>query len=152
MEARKVMRYLSKALVVAVGLFSIGVLSSSVSANNLLEGSFKLERPIQWKSTVLPAGDYTFKMTRTQTDTNMLAVRGQKKSMDILIFAQSACEKCKSGELQLDVQGGTRVVTSLELPGFHVDFNSRQSPAQREQQMTKAHAASEQVAVHVDSN
>lgn len=146
------MRYLSKALVVAIGLFSIGVLSSSVSANNLMVGSFRLERPIQWKNTVLPAGDYTFKMTHTQTDTNLLAVRGQKKAMDILIFAQSACETCKSGELQLDVQGGTRVVTSLDLPGFHVDFNSHQSPSQREQQISKAHAASEQVAVHVDSN
>jgi hypothetical protein len=145
------MRNLSKALMVAVGLLAIGVSSSSVLAKNLLVGSFTLSQPIKWKNTMLPAGNYTFKLARTQTDTNLLSVHGKNKALDIMIFAQSACETCKKGALQLETQGSTRVVTSLDLPGFHVDFNGRRSPAEREE-MGKATTPSEQIAVHVDSN
>jgi hypothetical protein len=145
------MRNLSKALIVAVGLLAIGISSSSVQAKNLLVGSFTLSQPIQWKNTMLPAGNYTFKLARTQTDTNLLSVHGKNKALDIMIFAQSACETCKKGALQLEMQGSTRVVTSLDLPGFHVDFNGRRSPAEREE-MGKATTPSEQIAVHVDSN
>lgn len=146
------MRSFSKALLVAAGLFSIGVMTSSVRANDVLAGSFTLSQPTQWKNTVLPAGDYTFKLARTQTDTNRLSVRGKNKAMDMLVFAQSACETCRAGALELAVQGNNRVVTSLELPGFHVNFKSGQTGAQREQQMGKAPARSEQVAVHLDGN
>ena len=100
---------------------------------------------------MLPAGDYTFKLSRTQTDTNRLSIHGKQKAMDMLVFAQSACETCRNGALELAVNGNNRVVTSLELPGFHVDFKSLNG-AQREQQMGKAPARSEQVAVHIDGN
>jgi hypothetical protein len=147
------MRNISKALLVAVGLLSIGIFSSSsVSANSELVGSFTLARPIQWKNTMLPAGNYTFRLARTQTDSNLLKVRGEKRALDIMVFAQSACETCKSGALNLAMRGGNRVVTSLELPGFHVDFNGSQSPAESERQMGKVSTPAEQVAVHVDSN
>ncbi len=145
------MRSLSKALLVAAGLFSIGVLSSSVSANNLLVGNFTLSQPTQWKNTVLPAGDYSFKLARTQSDANRLSVRGKDKALEILVFAQSACETCRNGDLQVAVQGDNRVVTSMELPGFRMDFKSSTSNAQQEQ-MGKAPSHSEQVAVHVASN
>jgi hypothetical protein len=146
------MRYVSKALLVAAGLFSIGMMTSSVRANNMLAGSFTLSQPTQWKNTVLPAGDYTFKLSRTQTDTNRLSIHGKQKAMDMLVFAQSACETCRNGALELAVNGNNRVVTSLELPGFHVEFKSGQNGAQREQQLSKAPARSEQVAVHIDGN
>jgi hypothetical protein len=143
------MRKISKALLVAVGLLSIGIFSSSsVSANNELVGSFTLAHPIQWKNTTLPAGNYTLRMVRTQTDTNLLKVRGEKRALDIMVFAQSACETCRNGALNLD----NRVVTSLELPGFHVNFNGSRSAAETEKQMGKVSTPAEQVAVHVDSN
>jgi hypothetical protein len=145
------MRNLSKALVIAAGLLAIGVSSTSVLAKNLLVGSFTLAQPIQWKNTMLPAGDYTFRLARTQTDTNILKVQGKNKALDIMVFAQSACETCKKGAIQLDMQAGMRVVTSLELPGFHVDFNGKHTPAQQEE-MGKNATPSEQIAVHVDSN
>ena len=50
--------------------------------------------------------------------------------------------------MKVAVQDDNRVVTSMDLPGFHVNFNNRQSAAQREQ-LVKTPAASEQVAVHV---
>jgi hypothetical protein len=146
------MRHLCKALVIAVGLFAIGVSSSSVSAKTLMAGTFTLTHPTQWKNTMLPAGNYTFKLAGTQTDTNVLSVRGANQTLDMLVFAQSACETCRNGALKVAVEGDNRVVTSLDLPGFHVDFKGRQSAAETEKQLAKAHASSEQVAVHVDSN
>ena len=145
------MRFLSKVFVVAVGLLAIGLVSSSVGAKTLLVGTFKLDHPTQWKNAILPAGDYTIKLAGTQTDTNLLTVRGAKKTMDIMIFAQSACETCRSSALKVAVQGENRAVTSLDLPGFHVDFNARQSTAQREES-SKVPASMEQVAVHVNQN
>jgi hypothetical protein len=146
------MRNLSKALVVAVGLFSIGVSSSSVLANNALVGSFTLSESTQWKNTTLPAGKYTFKMARLKDDVNQLSVSGKNKNMNILVYAQSECEACRKGALQVEVQGDNRVVTSMELPGYHMNFNGNKSAAEREKQMSKAPVSSEQIAVHVDSN
>ena len=145
------MRNLSKALVIAVGLFAIGVSSTAVLANTLLAGSFTIAQPIQWKNKTLPPGNYTFKLARTQTDTNILKVHGKNQALDMLVFAQSACESCKKGAIQLEMQAGARVVTSMELPGFHVDFNGNHTPAQREE-MGKNATSSEQIAVHVDPN
>jgi len=144
------MRFLSKTLVVAVGLFAIGVSSTSLSAKTLLAGSFTLQHPTQWKNTVLPAGSYTFRLAGTQTDTNVLSVRGGNKDLEIMVFAQSACEKCRSGALMVAVQGDNRVVTSLNLPGFHMDFKASRSAAQKEEQSHKASAPTEQVAVHIN--
>ena len=146
------MRYLSKVFVVAVGLLTIGVLSSSVRANNVMIGTFTLAHPTQWNNTVLPAGDYTFKLGRTQAGTNLLSVRGAKQDLDVLIFAQSACETCRSSALKVMLQGENRVVTSLDLPGFHVKYKVHESAAERGEQLVKTPAPSEQVAVHVDPN
>src|SRR5579872_5433071 len=126
-EVRNQMSYLSRVLVVAVGLLAIGGISSSVRANDILVGSFTLNHPTQWNKTVLPAGTYKFKLVRTQTDANMLVVTGEKQSMDIYVFAQSACETCRSAGLTIEVKGDHRAITSLRLPGFHVDFSARGS-------------------------
>jgi hypothetical protein len=146
------MRFLSKAFVVAVGLLAIGLLSSSVFANDVLVGKFTLPHPTQWNNSVLPAGDYTFRMARTQTNTDMLSVRGAKETLDILVFAQSACETCRSASLNLAVRNDDRVVTSLDLPGFHVNFKAHESAAERKEQLAKTPMPSEQVAVHVSTN
>jgi hypothetical protein len=150
-EGQKFMRFLSKIFVIAVGLLAIGLVSSSVGAKTLLVGTFKLSHPTQWKNATLPAGEYTFKLAGTQTDTNLLTVRGAKKTVDIMIFAQSACETCQSSALKIAVQGDNRAVTSLDLPGYHVDFKTRQSTAEREES-SKVPASTEQVAVHVNPN
>jgi hypothetical protein len=146
------MRFLPKVFAVAAGLLAIGVSSSSVNAKTLMAGTFTLAHPTQWKNTVLPAGNYTFRLAGTQTDTNMLSVRGTNQTLEILVFAQSACETCRTSALNIAVQGDNRAVTSLDLPGFHVDFKGRQSAAKTEKQLAKLHGSSDQVAVHVDSN
>lgn len=144
------MRHLFKVFVVAVGLLSIGVLSSSVSAKTLIVGTFTLSHPTQWRNTMLPAGNYTFRMTPTQTDNNLLSIQGAKKTLDFFVFEQSACATCQNGALKVAVQGDNRVVTSMDLPGYHVEFKDRRSKAAREEQSRKAPAPSEQVAVHID--
>lgn len=146
------MRTLSKAFVIAVGLLVIGVLSSSVNANGVMIGSFTLPHPTQWNNTVLPAGDYTFTLARGQADTKVLSVHGAKLALSILIFAQSACETCTNGALKVAVQDDNRAVTSLDLPGYHLNFKVRQSAAGRGEQLAKTPMPSEQVAVHVSTN
>jgi hypothetical protein len=146
------MRNLSKALVIAAGLLSIGMYSSTVRANSALAGNFTLAHATRWKNTVLPAGEYRFTMVRTQTDANRLVVHGKNQSFVTVIFAQSACESCKAGALTLNVEGDNRSVTTLELPGYHLDFNTPQLKSVRREEASKARTNSEQVAVHVDSN
>ena len=148
------MRNPCKTLVVTAVLLAAGVFSSSsIRANTLLAGSFTLDHATQWKGTVLPPGSYTFKLARTQNDTNVLEVKGNKKALDILVFAQYACATCQNGELNVAVNGDNRVVTALELPGFHMNFQPSRLSAAEERQLAKSPApASEKVAVNVNPN
>src|ERR1700730_1353212 len=109
------MRNLLKTVVVTVGLLYIGVLSSSVRANNneRLIGSFTLAHPTQWNNATLPAGDYTFSMTRGLGDTNVLSVHGSQQAFSMFL-PQSACETCRNAALKVAVQNDNRVVTSME--------------------------------------
>jgi hypothetical protein len=142
------MRYLSKALVVAIGLLAIGALSSSVRADNSLMGKFTLHHPAKWNNTVLPAGDYT--LSRAQTNANLLLVRGEQQALQVFIYSKSDCKTCQSGSLNLVVQGDNRFVTSLDMAGFHMNFKVRQSPSERGEELSKVPAPSEQVAIHLD--
>jgi hypothetical protein len=144
------MRYLSKAFVVAIGLLAIGALSSSVSvrADNSLIGKFTLHHPAKWNNTLLPAGDYT--LSRAQTNTNLLLVRGEQQTLHVLISGKSDCKTCQTSSLNLAVLGDNRVVTSLDLAGFRLNFKVRQSPAETGEEFGKIPSPSEQVAVHVN--
>ena len=146
-EAKTPMRTLSKALVIVVGLLAIGVLSSSVFANSLMVGTFKLSHATQWNGTLLPAGDYQFKLTRTQTDVSMLTISGEKQTLNVMVFAQSACETCKTEALKMTVQGDNRIVTAMDLPGYHLEFKApRTESAGKEDTSPWV----EQVSVHVN--
>ena len=144
------MRTLSRALVVAVGLLSIGMLSSSAYANTLMSGTFTLNRPTQWNGAMLPAGEYQFKMTTGQTDANTLVITGGKQTLSLLVYAHNACESCKTVTLKMTVQGDSRVVTSMDLPGFHLDFKK---PRMENAQEASADTSSwvEQISAQVDS-
>ena len=144
------MRYLSKAFAVAVCLLAIGLSSSPAPAADVMTGKFTLAHATRWNGTILPAGEYTFRVARTMTDADVLKVRGANRTMDLYIFNESTCEKCRHASLNLAVQNDSRVVTSLELPGFHVNFKDRQSGEEMAKNPTKP--SSEQVAVDVDRN
>jgi hypothetical protein len=146
------MRFVSKGLALAMGLLTVGVLSSGVRADDVMVGSFKLPHTTSWRGMTLPAGDYEFKLARTQSDARMLTVQGSKQTLAVLVFAQDTCQTCRKSELTLDVNGESRVVSSLELPGYHVDFKRSWTKMEREQQARKSPASPEQVAVQVNSN
>ena len=145
------MRYASKALLVAMGLLAVSLMSSGVRADDMVVGTFKLPHATAWKSTMLPAGEYTYKLARTHSsDTRVLTVEGSKHTLNVLVFVEAACQSCRKGELTLSVNGDDRVVTAMELPGYHVDFKSSWSNAQREEMARKSMKHSEQVAVQVN--
>jgi|SRR5579863_1709241 hypothetical protein len=145
------MRSLPKVLVVMFGLFALVFSGVAVRANNLREGSFTLQHPTEWNNTVLPAGDYTFEVARTQTNAKLLVVHGAKQSLNVLIYGESACMTCRNSSLNLEVHGNNRAVSSMELSGFHVNFKLKQSAREKEE-MSKIPASNEQVAVQTDSN
>ena len=145
------MRSLPKVLVVMFGLFALVFSGVAVRANNLREGSFTLQHPTEWNNTVLPAGDYTFEVARTQTNAKLLVVHGAKRSLNVLIYGESACMTCRNSSLNLEVHGNNRAVSSMELSGFHVNFKLKQSAREKEE-MSKIPASNEQVAVQTDSN
>jgi hypothetical protein len=144
------MRNLSKAFAVAVCLLAIGLSSSPAPAADVMTGKFTLPHATRWNDTILPAGDYSFRVARTMTNADVLKVRGANRAVDLYMFNESVCEKCRNASLNLAVQNDSRVVTSLELPGFHVDFKGRQSGQEMVKNPSKH--ASEQVAVDVDRN
>jgi len=154
------MRSLSKTFVVTVGLLLIGVLSSSVRANELpkmvgndkVMGSFTLAHPTQWNNTMLPAGDYTFSVNRGMADTNVLSVQGAKQGFTMFFSSQSACKTCTTTALRVAVQDDNRVVTSLDLPGFHVNFNNHQSAHDQREQLVKTPTMPQQIATRVAAN
>jgi hypothetical protein len=88
----------------------------------------------------------------------MLVVQGATQTIQFLVSQQAVCDTCQKGMLSLAVQGDNRVVTALDLRGYHVDFRDSMSAAQREQ-MAKASRmskpgkqANEQMAIHMDPN
>jgi hypothetical protein len=143
------MRYISRALVIAFALLAVGMLCSSASANNFLAGTFTLNRPAQWNGTTLPAGEYQFKLTPGQNDTNMLIITGGKQTLSVLVYAHNACESCKTVTIKMTVQGDSRVVTSMDLPGYHLDFKK---PRMENAQEASADTSSwvEQISAQVD--
>jgi hypothetical protein len=98
---------------------------------------------------MLPAGEYHFKLARTQTDTNMLVINGEKQTLTVLVFAQSACDSCKTEALKMTVSGNTRIVTSMDLPGYHLEFKAPRTDGTKEATSDPS-AWVEQVSVHVD--
>jgi hypothetical protein len=144
------MRYLPKIFVVTVCLLAVTVLSSSLYADDMLMGSFTLPHPTQWNKTMLAPGDYTFRVTRTVSNTNLLTIRSAKQAFVSLIYLESACATYCSGSLNVEVHDDNRVVTSLDLMGYHVDVKGHMSAHEREQEVRKAPVNSERVAFRID--
>jgi hypothetical protein len=142
------MRNLHRALLFAVGLL-VGFASSTAFAGPTVIGTFTLSRPAQWNGTTLPAGDYQFRMAPTQSDTNMLIVTGSKQTLNVLVFAHNTCESCKSVALKMTVQGDNRIITSMDLPGYHLDFKMPHAENAKET-VSDSSSWVEQVNVKVD--
>lgn len=147
------MRYLSRCFVIAVGLLAIGLASSAVRADEALAGKFTLTHSVQWDNTVLPAGDYTFSLSRTQSkNLNLLDVHGAKRKVSLFVRGEWSCETCQHAAIYLSLQGDHYAVTSLDMAGFHANIKVRQLTGVQGQELAKAPATTEQIAVHVNPN
>lgn len=149
------MRFLSKGVCLAVGLCAIGLVSSAVRANDLMQGSFTLTSATQWDKTMLPAGHYTFTMARTQSDTKILKIRGEKQSMNVLVIGDAWCPTtCSKAWLSLEAHGDISYVSSMNLLGYRENFSFNEHAAVRNQEMAKkaAQPQSQQAAVEVEDN
>jgi hypothetical protein len=142
----------SKFLVIAVGLLAFGLSSLSVSANDVRTGKFSLPHPTRWNNNVIPAGDYTFKLKSTKSNAEMLVIQGSNLTLSLHVYPDSPCATCQDASLNFAVRGNDRIVTSLDIAGFHMTFNPRQSAGAGEQETVKAQGQSEQVAVQFDPN
>jgi hypothetical protein len=145
------MRNISRLFVVTASLFIVGLVSPSARANDALAGKFTLPHRTQWNSTVLPAGDYTFTLARTQIkDVNLLTVQGAKQKVKMFVYGEWACQTCQAASLDLAVRDNQFAVASMNMAGFHTNFKLRQPVGGAE--LVKSPQSSEQVAVHVDPN
>jgi len=147
-------RLISKVLVTAVGLLAIGLSSSSIRANGVevRAGKFSLPHPTRMHGVVFPAGDYKFKLKRTQSNADTLVILSSNQQvLSFLVYPGSPCETCRETSLNLAVLGNYRDATSMDLAGCHVDFNLDKA-ASKSQESVKIQEQSEQVAVQVDPN
>lgn len=145
------MRFVAKKFAIVAGLLAVGALSAGVRADDMYTGTFKLPHPTEWKGKMLPAGEYEYKLARTPSDVHVLTVHGGKQTVSVLVFAQSECKTCRNGQLTLAVNGDNRVLQSMDLPGYHMDFTPDWTNRER-MQARKAKASPEQVAVQTNSN
>jgi hypothetical protein len=77
----------------------------------------------------------------------MLVITGGKQTLNLMVFAQSACDSCKNVALKMQVQGDNRAVTALDLPGYHLEFKVPTMEASAD-----ASAWTEQISVQVNGN
>jgi hypothetical protein len=145
-------RFQSKFLVIAVSLLAFGLSSLSVSANEVRTGKFSPPHPTRWNNAVIPAGDYTFKLKSTKSNAEMLVIHSSNLTMSFFVYPDSPCATCQGASLNFVVRGNDRIVTSLDVDGFHMTFDPRQSAGAGEQETVKAQGQSEQVAVQFDPN
>jgi hypothetical protein len=147
------MRSLRRFFVVPVGLLAIGLVSSPARANDGLAGKFTLRHATQWNNTVLPAGDYNFKLTRIQgQNAELLAVQGANDKVKLFVHGLWSCETCQGASLNLAVRGERYSVSSIDMPGFHANFEVRPPAGARGEELVKTPKPSEQVAIQVDRN
>jgi len=146
------MRHMSKYLVLAIALFAIAFVSSSVSANEALSGKFTLPHATQWDNTVLPAGSYTFTLAHSQTQNlNVLSVQGKNRKVNLFVHGEWGCESCQTAKINLDLRGDRYAVTSMDVAGFHANFKVRQ-PNGATEDLVKNPKPGEQIAIQVNQN
>jgi len=145
-------RFLPRFFVV-LSLCAISLGSSSVRANDSIVGKFTLQHPTQWNNMVLPAGEYSFRLTRVQgQNAQLLTIRMGDQKINFTLHGQRGCENCRQLTLNLTVQGQRYVVSSIDVPGLHADFDVPPQSGAKEEEVAKTPRSSEQVAVQFDQN
>ncbi len=114
MNAIRITKQLGMALLTVLAVaFFVGNLSAQQPAP-VTQGEFTLPHAAHWGKTVLPAGDYSFRVT-ANGPTSIVTVRGNKQSAFVMTAGVYPCDACTGSELILINRKGERTVQMLRL-------------------------------------
>jgi hypothetical protein len=94
------------------------------------EGKFTLPCTTYWGTAVLPAGTYTFSLSRVTKNVDILDVRGGKSFKVMAIVDPDYANK--ENALEVRRSGGSAVVTNMHLAEGGININFRVAPVARE--------------------
>ena len=119
--------YWNRLLVIALlGWSTIGFWAAPVSAQSartMAQGHFTLPYEVHWKSTVLPAGDYTFRLQETPSWTTV-GLQGPNGDTQITALAIDSEASKESSKLKIEHRDGVDYVHDLYVAeaGLHVRY------------------------------
>jgi hypothetical protein len=122
---------ISMVAVMALVLVTAAVSPSLAHAQQKVsEGRFTLPCTTYWGTAVLPAGNYTFSISRVTQNADILDVRGEKSLKMLSVVAPGYGKK--ENALELRRSGGSAVVTNMHLAEGGININFRVASAAKE--------------------
>ena len=114
------------------------------------EGKFTLPCTTYWGTSVLPAGTYTYAITRVDKNVDLVEVRGGK-SFKVLAISDPDYDN-KENALEIRRSGGSAVVTNMHLAANGIRINFRVAPQAKEllASASEGQPQVEKIAVTVD--
>lgn len=133
--------------IAAIGLFTVCASATPASAQNALQGAFKLPSDVRWQGTNLPAGDYTFSLKSAAVPARIV-VEGPNGGAFIITAATSKRPSGEQSFLILERHGATRFVREMYLAdlNLHLRYSAPRIPKD-EQQLAQGPASTEQVLI-----
>ena len=115
-------RYLKVVSKLGLAALALGIVAGGGNAATVYQGKFTLPFEVNWGSSTLPAGDYTFELG-SQSSPYTLYIHGQKSNA--IIRATSADTGVVSSTAQLDLVdiGDVHTIKNFEAPELGVTFS-----------------------------
>ncbi len=73
-------RYLKVVSKLGLAALALGIVAGGGNAATVYQGKFTLPFEVNWGSSTLPAGDYTFEISSSQSSPYTLYIHGQKSN------------------------------------------------------------------------
>jgi hypothetical protein len=131
----------------AIGLVALGTGASRTVAQSGFRGSFTLPYEVRWNNTLLPAGDYTFRMESTSLPARMV-LAGPKGTIMINALTVFDHKTNQHSALTVERRAGMRYVHELYLAdyGRHISYWAPKLPS-NEKLLAQAGSATEHISV-----
>jgi hypothetical protein len=144
-------KQISMVAVMALVLVTAAVSPSLATAQQKeSEGKFTLPCTTYWGGSVLPAGNYTFTISRVTKNVDIVEVRGGKSFKTMAIVDPDYANK--ENALEIRRSGGSAVVTNMHLAHGGININFRVTPQAKEllASASEGQPPVEKIAVTVD--
>jgi hypothetical protein len=144
-------KQISMVAVMALVLVTAAVSPSLATAQTKeSEGKFTLPCTTYWGASVLPAGDYTYTISRVTKNVDIVEVHGAKTFKTIAIVDPDYATK--GNALEVRRSGGSAVVTNMHLADGGININFRVAPQAKEllASASEGQPQVEKIAVTVD--